>query len=68
MHKGGQRPRGYYMGSDQIRNTYDWIAKYWMGNKWEKRIHDLDWLISKFMPVPTWPENFLNLWEKWKNE
>jgi hypothetical protein len=66
MHKGGQRPRGYHMGSEQIKTTYDWIAKYWMGNKWQERKHDLDWLIEKFYPVPTWPENFMELWENWR--
>jgi glycosyltransferase involved in cell wall biosynthesis len=65
MHKGGQRPRGYYMGWSQIKNTYDHIARYWMGNKWENRKHDLEWLIDKFYPVPTWPENFKDYW---KNE
>jgi hypothetical protein len=66
MHKGGQRPRGYPMGATQIRNTYDWIAKYWMGNNWKERFHDLEWLIDKFYPIPTWPENFKELWEKWR--
>lgn len=30
---------------------------YWMQNKWEQRIHDFEWLISRFWPVPTWPED-----------
>lgn len=30
---------------------------YWFFNRWEKRRHDLAWLIEKFWPVPSWPEN-----------
>jgi glycosyltransferase involved in cell wall biosynthesis len=30
---------------------------YWMQNKWEFRIHDFEWLIDKFSPVPTWPKD-----------
>jgi len=68
MHKGGQRPRGYYMGGSQIRNTYDHIANYWMNNSWSERIHDLDWLIERFEPVPTWPENWRELYQAWKGK
>jgi len=65
MHKGGQRPRGYSMPTSQIYNTYDWIAKYWMGNKWENRVHDLEWLIERFYPIPTWPYNWKILMKNW---
>jgi len=34
---------------------------YWTNNKWPGRIHDFEWLIDKFWPVPNWPEN-------WKKE
>lgn len=27
---------------------------YWLNNKWDKRVHDFEWLIEKFWPVPTW--------------
>jgi glycosyltransferase involved in cell wall biosynthesis len=30
---------------------------YWMQDKWEPRIHDFEWLIDKFSPVPTWPKD-----------
>jgi glycosyltransferase involved in cell wall biosynthesis len=66
MHKGRQRPRGYHMGNNQIYNTYNWIANYWIGNSWEERDKDLEWLIEKFYPIPTWPENWRELWVEWK--
>lgn len=36
-------------------NAYS--VNYWMNNKWEGRIHDLSWLIERFWPVPSWPED-----------
>jgi len=68
MHKGGQRPRGWSVSGNQIKKTYLAIANYWMKDSWKKAIHPLSWLIEKFWPVPTWPENFRELWEKWKKE
>jgi len=65
MHKGGQRPRGWHMPNSQINNTYLQIANYWMADKWKQREHDLAWLIEKFWPVPTWPENWRKLHTKW---
>lgn len=68
MHKGGQRPRGYHMASSQIYKTYEYIANYWMSNSWDKSIHDLEWLIEKFSPVPTWSGNWRELWKKWHEQ
>lgn len=31
---------------------------YWINDKWPERVHDFKWLIEKFWPVPTWPENW----------
>jgi glycosyltransferase involved in cell wall biosynthesis len=31
---------------------------YWLNNKWEKRIHDFEWLIDMYWPVPTWPQDW----------
>lgn len=31
---------------------------FWVNDKWDKRIHDWEWLINKFGPIPTWPENW----------
>ena len=36
--------------------------QYWLSNAWSERIHDLEWLIDRFSPVPSWPENRT----KWK--
>src|SRR3990167_1369032 len=58
MHKGGTRPRGYGISMTEVRRSYEWTAKYWMENQWEQRVHDLGWLIDKFWPIPTWPEDW----------
>lgn len=36
------------------RNCID----YWINNKFPKRIHDFEWFIQKFWPVPSWPKNW----------
>ncbi len=68
MHKGGQRPRGWEYSSSQINNTYLEIANYWMKNKWKGHVHNLSWLVEKFQPVPTWPDNWKELYAKWLKE
>lgn len=68
MHKGGQRPRGWHLPNSTINNTYLAIADFWMKDKWEGAVHPLSWLIERFSTVPTWPENFHELWTKWKEE
>lgn len=68
MHKGGQRPRGWPLSGSEIKRTYLWCAEYWMSNSWEERAHDLQWLVEKFYPIPTWPENWRELWDKWLKE
>lgn len=32
--------------------------EYWIGNQWKERLHDFEWLLEKFWPVPTWPDNW----------
>jgi len=61
MHKGGQRPRGYNLSKERIWNSYAWTANYWMSNSWPERAHDLEWLVDKFMPIPSWPKNWSEL-------
>jgi glycosyltransferase involved in cell wall biosynthesis len=29
---------------------------YWTHNRWSGRKHDLSWLVERFWPVPSWPE------------
>lgn len=67
MHKGGQRPRGWGVSWKEVDITYVQIATYWMSNLWEKQVHDIEWLIDKFSPIPGWPENWKELYREWKS-
>ena len=60
--------KGYHYTRTQERVSYDVWARYWMGDKWEERAHNIDWFIEKFMPMPTWPENWRELLETWRKE
>jgi glycosyltransferase involved in cell wall biosynthesis len=66
MHKGAQRPRGYHMGKAEVWKSYDYCPRYWMADGWPMQARRFEWLIDKFMPIPTWPENWRELYEKWK--
>lgn len=39
-----------------------WSAKHWLNNKEPGMIHPFSWLVEKFWPVPTWPEE-RSLWQ-----
>lgn len=67
MHQDGNK-RGYHMSKHQENVSYDIVANYWVGNKWEGRIHEFDWFVEKFMPMPTWPDNWKELYQKWKEQ
>jgi hypothetical protein len=65
MHKGGQRPRGYPASQHVINEGYKYDAEYWMLNMWQDQIHDVGWLVEKFWPVPSWSDNWRELYVKW---
>lgn len=58
LHKGKTYGRMYSINQSEIVYAHNWSADYWMNNRWQDRIHDLDWLVEKFWPVPTWVENW----------
>jgi len=72
LHKGKQYGRGYHQNKEEIVKAHNWSAWYWMNNLWEDRIHNFEWLIQKFWPMPTWDECWLEDWgkafEAWKIE
>ena len=62
LHKGRQYGRMYHLDDKREVSGHNWAADYWMNNHWEGRIHDIDWLVEKFWPVPTWPDNWKELY------
>lgn len=61
LHKGSRYGRMYSISQSGIIEGHLYSAKFWMNNEWKDRIHDIDWLIERFWPVPTWPED-RSLW------
>lgn len=67
MHK-GKRGKGYGFSNAQYEEHKRGTEKgrvfcidYWVNNKHlddPKMIHPFSWLLKKFWPVPTWPENW----------
>ena len=57
LHKGKKYGRGYFIDKKEMIRGRDFSVNYWMNNQWPERIHDIEWLIERFWPVPTWPED-----------
>jgi glycosyltransferase involved in cell wall biosynthesis len=62
LHKGKRWGRGYSVSRRGLRKGNAYSVDYWMNNRWKERKHDLAWLVERFWPVPSWPEER----EKWK--
>ena len=67
MTKGRDRYRGWPVGRDRVNRTYVEIAEYWMKDSWEGAVHPLSWLIERFWPAPYWPDDYKEVWAKWKD-
>lgn len=52
--QGGDFGFPYPNSESAIEKARQHSKKLWRENKWPKAIHDLDWLIEKFKPVPGW--------------
>lgn len=55
MHKGKGQPRSWRASMRAINASYNYTATYWMQGKWGGTVHDVDWLVERFSPVPGWP-------------
>lgn len=64
----------YPISQNQLTRDHRHAAEYWTKNKWRKRIHDFDWLIDYFWPLPLkkgrcngekyyWPEDWRNYYD-----
>jgi glycosyltransferase involved in cell wall biosynthesis len=60
-----KQPRHYKAGifsgalkrDNTAKHGRTWSAKHWMNNEEPNMIYPLSWLVEKFWPVPTWPED-----------
>jgi glycosyltransferase involved in cell wall biosynthesis len=55
LHKGKRWGRGYSVSRRGLRNGNAYSVDFWMNNRWTERVHDIEWLVEKFWPLPTWP-------------
>lgn len=58
LHKGRKYGRGYFMNTRLNAINHARTVDFWMNNQWKDRIHDFEWMIDKFWPVPTWPDDW----------
>ncbi len=58
LHKGKQYGRGYPLSTNELRKGHEYAGVYWMKNQWPERAHNIEWLIDRFWPVPTWPDDW----------
>jgi hypothetical protein len=68
LHKGKTYGRGYYVSRGSWRRGLLYSSDLWVNNKWEGRVRDFSWLIEKFYPVPTWPEDWRERMQKWSTD
>lgn len=61
LHKGKQYGRGYFQSKEEIVVGHTWAGHHWMRNEEPNMIHKMEWLIDRFWPVPTWPDNWREL-------
>jgi hypothetical protein len=66
MHQDGS-VKGYHYSREQERYSYDWTARHWMSDKEPYLEYNMKWFLEKFMPMPTWPENWREQLEKYQN-
>ena len=45
------------VGMKERKKGNAYSIDYWFNNRWPERIHDLSWLVDRFWPVPSWPED-----------
>jgi len=57
LHKGKKYGRGYSLSNSRHKEGGDFATRYWMLDRWKQRKHDMRWLVEKFSPVPSWPED-----------
>lgn len=40
-----------------------WLTKHWINNKEPNMIYKFSWLVDKFWPVPTWPDDWKQIYD-----
>jgi len=69
LHQQGNK-RGYHMDRDQENRSYKLAADFFVGDKWDdtwpKKVMTFEQFVDKFMPMPTWPDDWRQRLQEWK--
>ena len=58
LYKGARYGRMYTLSDSNHGNGVQFCTWFWMTDQpFKARVHNLKWLIEKFAPVPTWPDD-----------
>lgn len=61
LHKGTKYGRGYSISKREMVRGSAYSTDFWINNRWTERQRDISWLIQRFWPVPSWPDNWEEL-------
>lgn len=68
LHKGRKYGRGYNMPKHWAETGAQYANRWLIEDKmWHKQKYPLTWLIDRFMPMPTWPDDWEEQIKKVKN-
>ena len=59
--------KGYHYTKEEEKHSYDIAARHFVGDQ-GNYLHNFEWFVEKFMPMPTWPENWKDQLAKWHKE
>lgn len=57
LHKGRKYGRMYSISQREVEAGRDFAVRHWMLDAWPGAKRPLRWLVERFAPVPTWPED-----------
>ena len=66
LHQDGN-VKGYRYTREQERHSYDIAARYFVGDK-GNYLHNFEWFLEKFMPMPTWNPDWKEVLHKWQED
>jgi glycosyltransferase involved in cell wall biosynthesis len=51
-----------YKKKPHVVASHTWAGKHWMNDEEPNMIHKFEWLVEKFWPIPTWEDNWREIW------
>lgn len=58
--------RGYPEDKKATEFTYNLVAKHFLLEKEPNLVHSFEWFVDKFMPMPSWPEDWRGQLSRWR--